>query len=67
MTPEDEILYTEFAVIAILGAYIKRQTNLLLLKEKMDKIPPQDRYGDIAHYSRPLFENQVRYQGEEIP
>ena len=42
MAPEDEILYTEFAVIAILGAYIKRQTNLLLLKEKLDKIPVEE-------------------------
>ena len=42
MAPEDEILYTEFAVIAILGAYIKRQTNLLLLKEKLDKVPVEE-------------------------
>lgn len=42
MTAEDEILDMEFAVIAILGAYIKRQTNLILLKEKSDQIPAEE-------------------------
>lgn len=42
MSPEDEILETEFAVIAILGAYIKRQTNLILLKEKTQKISAEE-------------------------
>lgn len=42
MTPDDELLDTEFAIIAILGAYIKRQTNLILLKEKSDKLPSEE-------------------------
>lgn len=42
MSPEDEILDTEFAIIAILGAYIKRQTNLILLKEKSDKLTAEE-------------------------
>jgi len=42
MTPEDDILDKEFAVIAILGAYIKRQTNMILLKEKLDKIAVEE-------------------------
>ena len=42
MTADDDILDTEFAVIAILGAYIKRQTNLILLKEKTDRIPSEE-------------------------
>lgn len=42
MSPEDEILDTEFAIVAILGAFIKRQTNLILLKENSDKLPVEE-------------------------
>lgn len=42
MTPEDEIIEKEFAIISILGAYIKRQTNLILLKEQSDEIPSEE-------------------------
>lgn len=42
MTPEDELLNTKFAIICILGAYIKRRTNLELLRENADKLSVEE-------------------------
>lgn len=42
MTEDDELLKVKFAIFGILGAYIKRRTNLSLLKEKADKLPAEE-------------------------
>ena len=33
----------------------------------MDAISPQDRDGDLAHCSRSVLSDKIRYKGEEIP
>lgn len=42
MTPEDKLMDVKFAIICILGAYIKRRTNLELLRENSDKLPAEE-------------------------
>lgn len=42
INPDDEYLDTKFSVICILGAYIKRRTNLELLRENADKLSAEE-------------------------